>query len=188
MIGDAGAAPPALEAGVDDRLERLAAVAPDRVHLEVAAVLLARRRALPRQDLADRRPAEELAAEAAQPRDFLLLARVAHRLLDERGGAVVDHLARDAVGRRADAGNRLERVGRHQRRDVAIDAQHRLRGALVAPRALAVAGDRRHVVQRTRQLEVDVTHRCLNYCPSCASRPSWLIYDLSVRISSNGAD
>ena len=100
----------AREAGLDDRIERLGAVAPDRVHLEIAAVLRARRRAAAREDLAHGRAAEEMLPQRAQLRDLLLLARLAHRPLDERRRAVVDQLARDAIGRRADAGHRLERV------------------------------------------------------------------------------
>src|SRR5439155_11380882 len=51
-----------------------------------------------------------------------------------------------------------ERVRRDERRDVAIDPQHCFRRALVTPRALAVAGNGRHVVQQAGKLEVDVPH------------------------------
>src|SRR5712691_10381607 len=158
VIRHARARPPALEARVHDRLERLGAIAPDRMHLEIASIPRTRRRPFARQDGFYRRAVQVLPPQVVQARDLLLLARLAHGALDEGGVAVDNHLARDAIRRRSDAGDRLEGVRRDERRDVAIDPQHRFCRALVAPRALAVAGNRRHVVEQTRQLEVDVPH------------------------------
>ena len=128
------------------------------MHLEVASIPRARRRPLARQDLLDGGAAEILPPQVVQARDLLFLARLPHGAFDERAVAVENQLTRDAVGGRPDAGDCLERVRGDKRRDGAIDPQHRFRRALVAPRALGVAGNGRHVVQQAGKLEVDVPH------------------------------
>src|SRR5205814_6155182 len=90
MIRHARARPAALDARVDDRLERLRAVAVDGMHLEIAAILRARRRALARDDLLDRRAAEILTPQVVQPRNLLLFPRFLHRALDKRAVPLED--------------------------------------------------------------------------------------------------
>jgi hypothetical protein len=83
MIRNSRARPAALETGVDDRLERLGAVAPDRMHLEVTPILCSRRRAFPRQNLLNRGAAQIESAQVVQPGNVLLLARFAHGPFDK---------------------------------------------------------------------------------------------------------
>src|SRR6266540_1693766 len=104
------------------------------MHLEVASVPRARRSPLARQHLLDGSATEILPPQVVQADDLLLFARLLHGAFDERAVAVENQLTRDAVGGWPDAGDRLERVRRDERRDVAIDPQHRFRRALVAPR------------------------------------------------------
>jgi hypothetical protein len=97
--------------------------------------------------------------QRSQPGDLLGLTRLLDRPFDERRSAVIDQLASDAIGGRPDARHSLERIRLDQRRNLAIESQHRLGGAFVAPPPLAVAGQRRHVEQQAAQLEVNVRHR-----------------------------
>jgi hypothetical protein len=158
VIRNPGAALAAREARVGDRVERFGAVAPDGVHLEVAAVLLTGGSAAAREDVANGGAAEEMLPQRPQLCNLLLLACLAHCALDERGPAVVNQLAREAIGGGADTGHRLECVGLDERRDVPVEAQDGLCGALIPPAALAVAGERGHVEQQPGELEIDIAH------------------------------
>ena len=141
---------------VDNRVERLCAVAPHRVHLEVATVFPRRGLARARQDLLHRRTAEEVLPERTQGRDLVRLARLPHRLLDEGRLAVVNQLARNPVGCRPDPGNRAERIRVDQWRDVLVQPQHGLGGPFIPPRSLVVTRKKRHIEQKPGQGEVDV--------------------------------
>jgi hypothetical protein len=81
VIGHAGALISAGQARLHNRVERLRSVAPDRVHLEVAAVLRPRRRTTPRQHLLHRRSTHEVLAEPPQGGDRFFLAGRPYRLL-----------------------------------------------------------------------------------------------------------
>jgi hypothetical protein len=70
----------------------------------------------------------------------------------------VNQFACNPIRRRADAGHRTERVGVDEGRDVPIQSQHRLCGALVSPAALAVAGERGHVEEQSSYFQVDIAH------------------------------
>jgi hypothetical protein len=125
-----------IQAGVDNRLERLGAVAPHGVHLEIAAVRRARRCCPPGQDVLDGSAAQEVPAKLAKTGNGFFLPCLRDCALDECGVAVVNQLAGNAIRRWTNAGNRAERIGFDERRDLPIDLQHGLRRALVAPAPL----------------------------------------------------
>ena len=118
------------------------------------------REGVPRRDRISRTAARlrKCWRRRAQLRDFLLLARLAHRALDKRRRSLVNQLAREPIGRRTDPGHRLEGVGVHERGDVPVQTKNGFGGALVAPPALAVACHRRHVEEQPGQVEIDVGH------------------------------
>src|SRR6185503_10090664 len=147
-----------VEACLDDRVERLRPIAPNRVHLEVAAILRPRRPTTPRQHLFHRRSTDEVLTQPAQFGDRLFLPGRPDRLLHQRRFPLVDQLARNPIRRRPDPGHGLEGIRFDQRRDVAVEPEDGLGGALVAPCALAVAGQRRHVEQQSAELEVHISH------------------------------
>jgi len=84
MVRDAGAALSARKAGLHDRIERLRPVAPDRVHLKIAAVLAHVRQLFPecrdatrlREDLLHGRAAQEVLPERAQRGHLVALPRL----------------------------------------------------------------------------------------------------------------
>ena len=80
VVGDPGAPVAAHEAGLDNRLQRLGTVAPDRVHLEVAAVPRSGGCAGTRQDLLHGGATEKVLPQPAQRGHRLFLPRLADRL------------------------------------------------------------------------------------------------------------
>src|SRR5436309_2679795 len=98
MIRDAAERVPAIEAAADDVLQRLAAVAPDRVHLQIAAVVVdarsAERRVSERGE--DLRAAEKVTAEVAPPLDIGALRAFGYRTLDRRRRSGLQHFQNHA--------------------------------------------------------------------------------------------
>src|SRR5881628_3486676 len=101
MVGDGAERVSEVDAGFDDVLERLAAIAPRRVHLEIAAIVLdprpGQRRVAQRAE--DLRAAEGMIAKAAAALDILLLAAAGDRALDGRRSAGLKDLENDPRGR-----------------------------------------------------------------------------------------
>ena len=95
------------------RLDALAAVAPGRVHLKIAAEVPLRhdgRVARQRQRLLHRELAEEVGAQLPQRRDLVGVSRRGHRRIDRRRGAGFHELDDDAGARRADVGHVAQRA------------------------------------------------------------------------------
>src|SRR4029077_19685794 len=111
MIGDGAELVPALDPGEDDVLERLATVAPRRVHLQVAVVVVDARagQLLVPERGKDLRAAQEMAPQVAAPLDVAALAAFGDRSLDRRRGAGLQHLENHARRRRTDVWNLAER-------------------------------------------------------------------------------
>ena len=137
VIGDRAPGVAAAAAGLDDLLERLAAVAPRRVHLQIAAIVGEARAAQAgvAVDGADAGAAQEVRAQArggARPRRALA-AGVDHAL-DHRRGAGRQHLLDHARRRRADPRDPRQRAVRlHERLERLVEREDRVGGLLVAP-------------------------------------------------------
>src|SRR5687768_17271336 len=97
-----------------------------------------------------------MAAQGSQLGHLRFLRRLEDYLRHERGRSVVDQLARHSIRRRTDPWYGPKGIRFHERSDVAIEAQHRLRRSLVAPRPLAVARKKGEVEQQSSQAQVDV--------------------------------
>ena len=114
MIGDGGMRVAARDPGLDDLLERLAAVAPIGMHLQIAADVGARRRIGLRDRIAAS-AAARLRKFDRSPRRLRISARVFGSAafdgaIDDRRRAVAQHFEDHARRRGADAGNFLERA------------------------------------------------------------------------------
>ena len=159
MIRDAAEAVAALDAGRDDLVERLAAVAPRRVHLQIAAIVGEARSDELRvpQRCEHLRAAQEMPAQIALPLDVRCLVALGDRALHRRRRAGLQHLEDHAARRRADVGDLAERaVGLQQRLDRLLERQDRPGGALVAPHALLRLLHGGEVPQQRRDLPVHV--------------------------------
>ena len=112
MIRDTAEAVATLDAGRDDLVERLAAVAPRRVHLQIAAIVGDRRsgQLLVLQRREHLRATEKVSAQIAPSCDVFALAALVDRALDRRRRSRLQHLENHARGRRADVRNLPERA------------------------------------------------------------------------------
>src|SRR4051812_33547212 len=141
----------------DDVGERLAAVAPGGVHLQVAAVVLdsrplQRRVGQRREHL---RTTEEVVAQPAPALDVCRLAAFGDGPFDRRRGARLEHLLDDARRRRADIRNFLQRAVRlEQRLNRLLEGEDGRCGAFIAPHALLRLLNRGEIAQQRRNLPV----------------------------------
>ena len=162
VIGHRAPGVAAAAAGLDDRLERLAAVAPRRVHLEIAAVVLAAR---PAQagvvvDGADAGAAQEVRAQTAAAVDLAALAAGVDHALHHRRGAGRQHLQDHARRRRADPRDARQRPVRlHQLLERLVEREDRVGGLLVAPGPLRRRLRDGEIAQQARDDQVGVGGR-----------------------------
>ena len=164
MIGDADPRPPELMGRLRHRLDRLHAVAPRRVHLEVAQIG-ARGNDRRRQRRVEREPhrvaAQVGATEAAALFDFAALRRRVHLCVHGRGAARAHELGDDALARHADERDVAQRPFLDQIDDRAIDAGgERFRRALVAERAALRALQQRQILQQPGGHDVPILPDC----------------------------
>ena len=143
----------------DDRFQCLAAVAPDRVHLEVAAILLERHRV--GSGLAKRRDhlrsREEVGTPCAAPLDDGVAADRLDGLLDDLRRTGLENFDDDASGGRPHVANLPERA---VLLPIALNGlfqiSNRGRGALVREAALRRGLDRRQVLQLRRNGSIQI--------------------------------
>jgi hypothetical protein len=98
VIGHRDPRPAALARTVGQLRDRLDTIAPGRVHLEVAAIVLERDDAgnRQRQQAHDFGAAEEPGTQDAAPGDVVLAPTRGNRLLDSRGVTMLEHFVNDA--------------------------------------------------------------------------------------------
>src|ERR687888_119190 len=118
MIGDTAELIAARDAGLDDLLERLAAIAPRRMHLQVAVIFgqLRPLQLVVAQRGEHLRTAEEMTPKIPPALDVARLAALGNGAFHRRRRSRLQHLEDDARRRRSDVRNLAKRSVRLQKR------------------------------------------------------------------------
>ena len=159
VIRDGAVVVAARQARFDDVLERLASVAPHRVHLQIAAIFVASDGAQLwiAQRRNDLRAAQVVSAKLAALLDIARTSTLGNRPLDCRRRSGAEHFEYDARRGRTYLWNLFQRaIGLKKRFDRLVEADDRGGGALVSPFALCGLLHRREIAQEARDDAVRV--------------------------------